>query len=36
VQLLDRALGKLREMENVAFRQAVAGEGPWKTLWQAA
>jgi hypothetical protein len=36
VQLLDRALGKLREMEDVAFRQAVAGEGPWKTLWQAA
>ena len=36
VQLLDRAIGKLREMETVAFRQAVSGEGPWKTLWQAA
>jgi hypothetical protein len=35
-ELLDRALAKLREMEDVAFRQAVAGEGPWKTLWQAA
>jgi hypothetical protein len=36
VALLDRAIGKLREMETVAFRQAVSGEGPWKTLWQAA
>lgn len=34
--LLDQALAKLRDMETIAFRQAVAGEGPWKTVWQAA
>lgn len=33
---LDHALAELHEMEREAFRQAVAGDGAWKTLWQAS
>lgn len=32
--VFDEVMGRLRERERIAIRDAIVGEDPWRTLWE--